>query len=396
MTAPSPATRPALTDALDRFVDWTRHTALPLWARRGFDSTTGRFEEALDFDGRPLPLPHRAMVQARQIYVFAHASMLGWHEDAAILADQAMATLLDDFCITSEGRTSVVFATDRRGAVVAPALDSYTHAFVLFALAWVYRLTGQRRFLQVADQILAFVTEELTDPIHGGLLDQTGAVDAFRRQNPLMHLLEACLALDEIAPDRGYLQQASDVIAIFERRLMRRGIVVEYSSCDWKESIDEGRGDRWEPGHHYEWAWLLERYYQRSGQNLREQAQGLCTLAAQHGHAMTGLIYDELSRDLTITGPDHRLWPHAEAIKAALCRHRGTEATPVDFAERMAELLMSRFLDRPFAGGWIDRINGFGLPRIDRVPASSLYHLMLAAAEAARITAIYDEQAANT
>lgn len=382
--------------ALNRFIAWTRDTALPFWADRGFDPAARLFEEALDFDGRPLELPHRAMVQARQIFVFANAYLLGWYEGGDVLAEQAAATLLERFCIDVGGRTAVVFATNRDGGVVAPVLDSYTHAFVLFALAWTYRLTGQRRFLSTADRILAFVNGELKDPLHGGLLDHAGASAAPKRQNPLMHLLEACLALDEAAPERGYLEHANGLVETFERKLLRRGIVVETSAPDWRDIGDAEQGNRWEPGHHYEWTWLLQRYAERSGADLSGHARQLCSKAAAHGHSETGLIYDELSEDANITGRHHRLWPHTEAIKAALCRHPGREATPAAFATVMADSLMKRFLGRPFPAGWIDRIDGFGKPTIDKVPSSSLYHLMLAATEAARTPPIHGDRAGDT
>ncbi|HEX7977899.1 MAG TPA: hypothetical protein VF461_04815, partial [Gemmatimonadaceae bacterium] len=48
----------------------------------------------------------------------------------------------------------------------------------------------------------------------------------------------------------------------------------------------------------------------------------------------------------------------------------------------MADTMLERFLDRPFAGGWIDHISADGAPLVDYVPASSLYHLMFAAADA--------------
>jgi len=48
----------------------------------------------------------------------------------------------------------------------------------------------------------------------------------------------------------------------------------------------------------------------------------------------------------------------------------------------MADVLLERFLDRPFRGGWIDHISADGSPLVDYVPASSLYHLMFAAADA--------------
>jgi mannose-6-phosphate isomerase len=50
----------------------------------------------------------------------------------------------------------------------------------------------------------------------------------------------------------------------------------------------------------------------------------------------------------------------------------------------MAGALCAHFLDRPFPGGWVDHIDAERRPLVDYVPASSLYHLVFAAAEATR------------
>jgi mannose/cellobiose epimerase-like protein (N-acyl-D-glucosamine 2-epimerase family) len=46
---------------------------------------------------------------------------------------------------------------------------------------------------------------------------------------------------------------------------------------------------------------------------------------------------------------------------------------------------MAVFLGRPVPGGWIDHVDANGAPIIDFMPASTLYHVFLAAAEADRV-----------
>ena len=46
---------------------------------QGFDEAENSFIERVDFSGSALgSAPRRTMVQARQIYVFSHASLLNW------------------------------------------------------------------------------------------------------------------------------------------------------------------------------------------------------------------------------------------------------------------------------------------------------------------------------
>jgi mannose-6-phosphate isomerase len=94
-----------------------------------------------------MQVPHRAMVQARQIYVFAHAAQLGWFVEGARLAEAAMASLLRDFCARSGGQASLTFSTSSDCGIISPIRGAYAHAFVLFALAgW---LNGEPQLLSL-------------------------------------------------------------------------------------------------------------------------------------------------------------------------------------------------------------------------------------------------------
>jgi mannose-6-phosphate isomerase len=46
---------------------------------------------------------------------------------------------------------------------------------------------------------------------------------------------------------------------------------------------------------------------------------------------------------------------------------------------------MATFLGRPVSGGWIDHIDAGGKPMTSFMPASTLYHIMLATAEVDRV-----------
>jgi len=71
-------------------------------------------------------------------------------------------------------------------------------------------------------------------------------------------------------------------------------------------------------------------------------------------------------------------------LKAAVARQADGDPLAPLFAGKMAGTLMDNFLGRPIAGGWIDHLSAKGRPLVDYIPASSLYHLFLAAAETQR------------
>ncbi len=370
---------------LARFTSWIADTALPLWRERGVDARLGLFHERLSFGGAPLPVPYRAMVQARQIYVFSHAAALGL-ANAADQAERAMAELVRRYADHTDEGTSLAFSIDpASGDVVSAVRDSYTHAFVLLAAAFLHRVTGDPALVALADDVTRFIENRMTAP-EGGVVDALpSAAGAAKRQNPQMHLLEAYLALEETVPGRGYLERGLALVALFRQRLFdrRSGVLLEHFAADWRAHPDPGLAAIFEPGHHYEWVWLLEQVERLSGGDLAEERMLLWKAAQQDGHAADGLIYDEVGTDHIVVKRSHRLWPHTEAIKAAATRHRTDDVDARGFGDRMAGALIDRFLDRPFAGGWIDQFEPDGTPKVDYVPASSLYHLFLAGAEAA-------------
>lgn len=377
----------AAAESAARYRDWIVARALPLWSSAGFDAGQGMFQERLDRDGRPLnAAPRRAMVQCRQIYVFAHASHLGWLPEGGRLAEIAMNSLLRRYCDERDPSRGFAFSVGADGRVISSVRDAYAHAFVLFAIAWLYRLNGDRRLLACADATIAFIDAHLGDAIHGGVYDAAPVEDRTKRQNPHMHLLEACIALEAAAPGRGYLERAAKLVDLFRRRLFLAdpGVLLEYFAEDWGPHPDPLKRRVFEPGHHFEWVWLLREYEKLSGEDLSPWTLQLDRIARETGLAADGLVFDEVATDLEVLKRSHRIWPHAEGAKSAVARRFAGDGAAASFAAAMIDALQGRFLDRPFAGGWIDHISAEGAPLVDHAPASTLYHLFLAAAETAR------------
>lgn len=378
---------PGAGAAAASFRNWISNTALPLWASVGFEPARGLFHERLDWSGAPQgALPRRAMVQARQIYVFSHAARLGWFAEGGRLAEIAMDSLLGAYCDGDGPRGGFAFSLKPDKTIASGVRDAYAHAFILFAMASLYRLNGDRRLLDHAAATAAFIDASLADARNGGLYDAAPVTDRTKRQNPHMHLLEAYLALESAAPGAGYLERARELALLFRTHLFvdDPGVLLEYFGEDWSDHPDPAKQGIFEPGHHFEWAWLLAEYQRLSGEDQFAAILQLYQSAKRRGLAGDGLIVDEVSRDMRVLKSSHRLWPHSEAVKAAVVLHERSDAGAPAFAAAMIGALAGVFLDRPFAGGWIDHFGEDGAPLVAAVPASSLYHLFFAAAEASR------------
>jgi mannose-6-phosphate isomerase len=379
---------PMLGSALVPMLAWMKHRALPFWATVGADHIRGGFHERLDLQGRPiLDVPKRLMVQGRQLYVYCHAGLLGWYSDARRLADGCVEYMVESF-YGPDGNPGWVHSLAPGGGIASATRDTYAHAFALLGLAWYYRWTRDTQVLKIAEETLAFLDNVLASK-RGGYLDAVPPPDAIRRQNPHMHLFESFTALFEATRDVKYLARGAEIFALFSTRFFQplHGSLCEYLTEDL-DPVPDARGRVTEPGHHYEWIWLLRRFARISGQEVGQYCTALYDYADRYGWDAQGFVVDEVDVSGAVLKSSRRSWPHTEALKANIVEgeigRKGGDAK----ATRCMELLMNVFVGRPVAGGWIDHVDGTGAPIVTMMPASTLYHLFVAATEAARVTSI--------
>lgn len=375
-----------LEPAAAALVDWAIDAALPLWATAGFDAEHGRFEERLTLTGGRLPgVPLRLMSQARQIHAYALAARRGWHADALALVECGFASMIRDYR-GRDGSDGWIFSIRRDGAVADTRRDLYTHAFVLLAIASYVEATGRREALTLADETLAFIERHMAAS-DGGFVEELPPNGGARRQNPHMHLFEGLLALWECSRQERYLARTTELFDLFAARFFRDpGVVGEYFTADLRPA-DGGVGSIVEPGHHYEWVWLLRRFEQASGRSARAYIDALYRHADRYGFDQAGMVIGELLVDGTPCAGIRRIWPVTEAIKANLVEARHGRTQGEGRAAALAALLSDRFLTLDPPGGWLDRLDDKGRCVSEYMPASTLYHLLGAIDELSRFAA---------
>ncbi|AJP71777.1 mannose-6-phosphate isomerase [Sphingomonas hengshuiensis] len=353
------------------WIDWLCRRALPLWSEAGYDAESGSFVERLALDGRPQwEVPRRVMVQARQIHVFATAAANGWFSGADELAMRAGDAMVARYWDADAGN-GWAFSCTRQGAIVDARRDLYAHGFVLLALAGLVTLDAQPRHVALVHRTLAFLDRAMAHPA-GGYAEQCPGVLP-RRQNPHMHLLEAFLALHETGNCGDFRPRIAAMIDLFDRRFLSAedDVLSEYYGEDWTP-VDDGRA--FEPGHHFEWAWLLARTAAITGIDMAGRIERLLR-TAQRGVDARGGVVDQMGPGEPVAA-DYRLWPATEAAKAFdLPQGRAVRASGT--SDVLAAAWQS-FITPAIAGGWIDRVDPRGAPLVDHIPASSLYHICTA------------------
>jgi mannose/cellobiose epimerase-like protein (N-acyl-D-glucosamine 2-epimerase family) len=354
---------------------WAIEQALPLWATAGYDRAHGRFEERLTLDGAPVAgVPQRLIVQARQIYSYGLATRRGWHLGRA-LVEEAYASMVRDFH-RPDGRDGWVFSIAHDGTVLDGTRDLYSHAFVLLGVASYVKIGGGKAALAVADETLAFIDSHLAAP-GGGYFDALPRPDAMRRQNPHMHMLEGLLSLWSSSGERRYLERAERIFELFAAHFFQsdQGVLGEYYD-DRLMRVAGVTGDIVEPGHHYEWVWLLRWFERESDRAVTPYADALYRHADAHGYDGDGLIMDELLRDGRPYRRSRRIWPVTEAIKGNLAEAAAGRSATMEKVVALADRLHDRFLAKAAPGGWMDRLDERGQLATDVMPASTFYHLL--------------------
>jgi mannose/cellobiose epimerase-like protein (N-acyl-D-glucosamine 2-epimerase family) len=370
--------------AADGLKAWAINTALPQWHAKGWDTKAGGFVEEWHSDGSPNPQAIRRLrVQTRQIYSFAHAAHLGWYPQGLTLAMQGFDWLMA-MGWAPDGKPGFVHKLSPDGSATDLRRDSYDHMFVLLALSWLWKATGSSDVRRAFDQTLAYVDDHLTD--EGGTLFESNPRALPRRQNPNMHGFETMLAMHETGIRSDALDRAAAFLARFNSTFFDpvQHVVREDFGADWERLPSPG-GDKVEPGHGAEWVWLLRRHALLSGQAAGSLPVQLYTRAQASALPDTGLLPDETLADGRVIRATSRIWTMTEYVKAAVMEAEAGTLGASDVAARLIDQLLRTYIRPAPSGGWIDQMDATGHRVTGPIPASILYHVLVAAIEADRV-----------
>ena len=375
-----------MLNSVDRLSRFARNTLLPLCRDHFCDPVHGGFHERLGADLIPVATGRkRLMVQARQLYVLSHAALLGDRSGAAA-ADQGYRFLLGTYRDHVHGGWH--FAATPEGEVLDGSKDLYGHVFLLFALAWLHRAFSAPGAIELAAETMDTLHARMALPyggFHASAAQEWTPSDGPLLQNPHMHLFEAVLALHEVSGDSRWMEEADALVRLFRDRLFHRatGTLREVFEVGW--ITHPQRGSIVEPGHQFEWVWLLDRYCRQGGPiDVTAEIGSLFSFARSHGFDEEhGGIHDQVDPDGTPLLRTRRIWPVAETLKAYVAMAGSGLATPAE-ADRMADHLLRNFVPDDRAG-WHETLTREGVPTMTDLPGSTPYHVFLAAIEAEQL-----------
>ena len=347
------------------------------WSLHGINTEQGFSYESMNHDWTVNATDRiRLLTQCRQLYTFSHACQRHHTKDW-----KALLKPLFDF-ITSryfvDGRW--IFSLNDDLSIKDQHSDAYALAFVLLSFSHYYKVTNDDRALSYMKETHQFLLNNMQAE-YGGFYESFPVdVEQTRRQNPHMHLLEGYIAAYEVTQDADYKATTQSLLTLALAHFYdkKSKTLREFFNSDWQPHPKTGH--LVEPGHHFEWVWLL---YQANkmlpNSDYTDLAQQLWLTATRHGLAESGGIYNQIDgNDYHPIDKEKRIWPITEYLKAITVMPIGKEEkihrieTALDF--------MHQFYLQP-NGCWNEYLNADDTPKDFPLPGTSSYHIFLGLTE---------------
>ena len=356
------ASQPELTALFASVQQHFQDVIVPLWQGPGWNADMALPYEALDAQHQPLPPQrYRAMACARQLYLFS--SLIGQVPGAEARAAALFRSLQQHFHDAEHG--GWFYSIDPQGAPLDPRKDLYTHAFILFACAHYWDKVREPLVESVLNAALEVIAQRFAtgDGLYEASLDRDwSSLDSGPLQNPLMHLAEAFLATLSVREDIDVQRALVDLCTAMQKRFIdpQQSVLMEKPL---------GAVDNWfEPGHQFEWYFLLESSPLLRGSALHTSLDRAFTLTEQRGvDPQTGAVLAMLNLKGLAKDATQRIWAQAEYLRALTLRPDSQASV-----QRQLQALQQRFLH---ARGWFECRDEQGEVSRKDMPSTTPYHL---------------------
>ncbi len=352
--------------------------SLLFWATTGYDNINGGYYEAVDFHGNPITSLHRRFrIHPRNIFAHTAATVKGYgnYIDTAI---QATSFIMETCWQKKQG-----FATlsDNEGNIINDTVVLYDQTFTLLAFAWLYHATQQKEYKYNLMTVWKTINETLSYDKYGFATSNKAKKqsDALLLQNPHMHLFEALLDVYQIMKEEYWLAEATNIYTLFSKFFYDKEhrVVLEYLHKDY--SPQHEAIDKIEPGHHFEWVWLLHKYRILLRDTIdTDMIENIYRFAMEHGISKQKIPYEIVQHNGVPVKSTQRMWAQTEQLKAHLAMYEySKDITYIDFAIQTLETLNTYFCSHDISGVWYDCYDIHGTMVAPNSPSSTLYHLFV-------------------
>ncbi|MEO9273587.1 AGE family epimerase/isomerase [Marinomonas sp. 5E14-1] len=350
------------------------------WAKYGINPEHGFSYESMNHDWSVNSVGRlRLLTQCRQLYTFSHAYQLEakseWYEKLVPLFD----FITNHYFLEDRW----IFSLNDDLSVQEKQSDAYALAFVLLSFSYYYQVTQNKKALHYIEKTHHFLIANMQASTGGFYESYPIDINQTRRQNPHMHLLEGYIAAFNITQNEDYKNAIKSLLTLALERFYdkKNKTLREFFNSDW--TLDTKTGNQVEPGHHFEWVWLLyEANKITPNTDYTDLAQHLWSTATRHGFATNGGIYNQIDGNTYLPiDEEKRIWPITEYLKAVTIIPIGKEEKRHRIENALSFLQSYYFLNN---GGWNEYLNKDNTPKDYPLPGTSSYHIFLGLAEVIR------------
>lgn len=350
---------------------WLIEDACPLWFTYGFDWARGGFYERLA-GTQPLDEPRRARVQPRQVFAVTTAAELGWTGDARTLADRGLECFIARYR-RPDGLFRTLAAAD--GRVIDDRVFLYDQAFALLGFAKGHNAPAARSHAEAAAGRLRSTLYRALKRTGAGFESGLSPGEPLSA-NAHMHLFEAALAWQARSNDPQWTVLCDEIGELALSHLIdpTSGVVRENFMPDWSP-MPGTAGRLIEPGHQFEWAWLLFQWADSEQAPAWRAALRLIDIGEQQG-VRDGVAISVMLDDYSVIDGSARLWAQAERLRTAAFVARITGEERYWKMASVAAAMLLLYLQREVPGSWYDRLTPEGSFVEEPAPASTFYHIV--------------------
>jgi mannose/cellobiose epimerase-like protein (N-acyl-D-glucosamine 2-epimerase family) len=358
---------------------WLLNDAYGVWWTLGADLQNGGFHERLRMDGTATGEPRRARLHPRQMYAYSVADELGWSGPVDKVVQHGL-----DYFVAHYRRDDHLFRTlvDANGHALDERVLLYDQAFALLGFAAAFDVFDDEALRDSARGICDQLRMRFANPV-GGFEESVPRLLPLL-SNSHMHLFEVSMAWMGFDHDHRWQSLATQIVELALTRFIdpASGFLREFFDEQW-QPVPGSEGRIVEPGHQFEWAWLLLRWVEQTDDPaVRDMALRLIDLGERHGvDPQRGVAIASMLTDRSVRDPVARLWSQTERLKAACIAAEQTQQPEYwDMAAGAARALL-KYLDTPLRGLWRDKMLADGTFVDEPAPASSFYHIVCAIEE---------------
>ncbi|MFT2110223.1 AGE family epimerase/isomerase [Marinomonas sp. 2405UD68-3] len=346
---------------------------LKQWNIHGFHPTLNYSYESLTTEWKVNPVGRvRLLTQCRQLYTFAHASMVDDNPEW-----EARLRPLFEFITQRYYKDHRwIFSLDDKLDILDEKSDAYALAFVMLSFSFYYQATKDPRAFELIESTHHFLQTHMRSPKGGYYESYPLDTNVVRRQNPHMHLLEGYIAAYNSTQKDDYKNSIIELLTLAKTHFFdtNTNSLREFFTQDWQ--YDSVAGHIVEPGHHFEWVWLLHQAYKiEADPDYLTLANALWKKAITYGLDPKGGIYNQIHAQTNqVIDKEKRIWPLTEYLKA-LCVHINHKKTQEEHVKEALSLAFTHYFHPD--GHWNEFLDENNHAKEHPLPGTSSYHIFL-------------------